>query len=87
MNDLIPCPFCGSMRLNIGRNLDYKALDRDGGIPTFVYCADCKARGPMIYVVDNRNLTWTSTRMACEKTGWNRRHIECALKEETKANE
>jgi hypothetical protein len=65
-----PCPFCGSNEyLGIGRGK--KGLD---GYPTFVYCTKCRAQGPKIYTTDKG--IWTSTFLACEKTGWNNRETK-----------
>lgn len=59
-----PCPFCGGTDLGIGRG-----TEDSEGYPTYVYCADCGARGPYIYT-RSKGL-WTCTPLACEETGWN----------------
>lgn len=65
----LPCPFCGSTHVGIGRSTE----DREG-FPTYVYCGDCGAAGPWIYTRSEG--IWTCTTLACEETGWNKRHSQ-----------
>ena len=41
MSDLTPCPFCGS------KNLVTRTMGSSEGWQSFVWCGDCKSRGPI----------------------------------------
>ena len=64
MKEAKSCPFCGSASLGIGRGCP----DGEGGYLTFIYCTDCRARGPAI----PKGL-WTCTDLCAEQTRWNDR--------------
>jgi Lar family restriction alleviation protein len=45
MNDIKPCPFCGSLELDIQTSTE----DREG-VPANVVCTDCGCSGPWAYL-------------------------------------
>lgn len=60
------CPFCGSLELRAGHG----TKDREGW-PVYVYCEECGARGPWVYMADEASIA--DVALVAKKTAWNTR--------------
>ena len=45
------CPFCGDTEVIIGK--DARDVSPQEGIPTWIECVMCGARGPSVYEIDH----------------------------------
>ncbi len=58
--ELLPCPFCG------GKNLSVEFADEDGEYAS-VWCADCKANGPIAFVDDGGSEDHAESKVGIER--------------------
>lgn len=68
MSAIKQCPFCGGSNLEISIGSE----DREG-VPTNVYCDDCGAQGPWVYLDSPLSKHKGNLEFVADATGWNSR--------------
>ena len=71
MENVKPCPFCGSN--NLGIKIEEK-ID-NWLIPIHIHCI-CGATGPLVYLTENTNVNEIDYKAIAEVSGWNKRNYE-----------